>query len=310
MNTIDWLSAIGSISTGIAAMIALVALMVTIRSSVASREQAMADEMRLNLSLLGQEVSVLSRMLRDSYAIILTSGHISKGLEAVLGPTATADDFWACLDNRDRGMLGLASVMGWTRSELSKQIDELLNSLRRLRVRLTGALSILRYPVEFYDVIVRESISPAAFVKLFTEPDWWLNLDKDEKSVPRLVSNLANELQLTASLYYTARYFDASTKIDQSVQLAVEALSRLDNNDLVKLSRRPLGWAQQTDTLATTNTMQCLLDQIKLRIPDDAYQELSTLIQDIDQLFHSRTAWTERLDALRAELKASHSPSC
>lgn len=213
-STTAWLSAIGSISTGLAAVIALIAIIITIRSNSADRERTSAAEVRRNLSMLAQESEVLSRLLDDGSPLIVGSRHITKELEARLGPTPTPDTLWAHLRN-DKPMMLSVAITGWSWSELSKRIDDLLANLRRISVGLYGQVSLLRYPVELYDGIANDAYSGMIFFRMLTDANHILLQDeRNEKSVPEILSALAGELQSNAAAYYAACYQEVSTDID------------------------------------------------------------------------------------------------
>ena len=291
----SWLSAIGSISTAVAAISAVIMLLFTIHYYTAERKRALAAEIRQHLWTFGSEFQVLTDLLQDGSPLILGAAEIVKELEARLDPNTTPDKFWHLIRD-DHSMILSVVVTGWSRSELSGRLSELVNSIRGIRVRFTGYFSVLRYSAELCDEVIKDAYSPIIFYRILSEGHHLLRKDKrNEESLSLILRALQTDLQSNASLYYVIRYEEALKKINEFVQRAIRSFSRLSDDALVELSRGSTSDAEREET--RTGTMRLLLEKVKESIQDSEYEELSSLIIEIEKSISKSKAF-QKLEEL------------
>ena len=280
----DGITAIGSIGTAVAAVIALVTLIVAVRDNTSTTTAANATEIRRQLRSFSQETALLTRQLREGSALIVGSANIAKELRERLGPAATVDDFWEYFPN-DGSMSGAKTslaVVGWARTELSRDLGTVIDSHRRMSSSFTGHLSILSETGDLIDGIVGDSYSPMIFIRMLKiENSVFFGEIRNEakgRSLEFLLEGFTGKLSSNASAYYLERYEVASGLINSFIREIVNFAVGLPDKTLVYLSQSSVSVTMDT----RTNQMRFLLKEMKEMLADEKYEELSSMINEIE----------------------------
>ena len=281
----QWINGLGSIGTAIAAVIALFTFVHAINTGQRQLDSRDAMEIRHNLVQFAQESDLLTKRLGDGSALIMGAASIVEELENRLGSSATRDDFMNYF-RKDRSTaeskLSVA-VVGWTRSDLSKELDRIRESYIQSSSSFDGYLSVLRKVGELNDKIMADSYSALIFTRVLelNETMTILNDKKGSELLPGILDALRNFLSSHAKLYYIKYYEKASKKIDKFIQEIVESFTRLSDKDLIELSREAVTVSEETKT----EEMRTLLRGIKPRLENDRYESLLSIITSIEEEF-------------------------
>ena len=274
----QWINGVGSIGTAIAAVIALFTFVYAINSGQRQLDSRDAMEIRHNLVQFAQVSNLLTTRLGDGSALIMGAASIVEELEDRLGSSATRDDLLNYFrgDSCKAGSELSLAVVGWTKSDLSKELYRVQESHRQLSSGLGGYLSVLHEVGELNDEIVNDSYSARIFNRVLKldETMTFLNDKKGSELLRNNLDALRNFLGSQAAGYYVERYGKASEKINEFIQEIVESFTSLSDKDLIGLSREAVTVSGKTKT----EQMRTLLEGIKPRLENDRYESLlSTL---------------------------------
>ncbi len=277
--SLNRLSAIGSIATAVAAMVAAGTFIFTLLSYSSNIQRASAEKLRSDLQAYAQESQTLSQLLNDGSALIMGVAKITEELKERLGPSATPTDFWRTLDDNPT-MLSII-VVGWNESKSSERLNAIRDSQRRISLRLTGSLSLLHYTDMLYDNIVQDAYSPTPYYTVIEKgKNSILQSLRNEKSLPMILRSISAQLDGGVRRYYIVRHKKAVEKINKFIQDATQCLTKLRDKDLARLSQASVpAAADQSETV--TGAVHILLKDMRTYLGDQDYERLSSLMEEI-----------------------------
>src|ERR1044071_6841843 len=157
-----WMTAISSIATAIAAMIALVTFVHAAKQKQAEVLRENANEVRKNLFIIVQESEGLYYLLKGGDILLVGAHEVALEYGRRLGRNATKDDFWKYLGKDDQLMLSV-SVNGWHHAKQTEAVFDSMGRLKNIGASLRGDLSVIRYTLELLDRIINDAYSAMVF---------------------------------------------------------------------------------------------------------------------------------------------------
>ena len=285
MSLTDWIAAIGSIATGVATLVAILALLYSVHSYNKDQEQQKAAQIRQNLGTLRNRSNELSALLTDGSVLIYGSSSVTKELRSRLPSTATSKEFWEYLSSDDGLLLSIA-VEGWLSSPQTTILRDVINQIEQAALSLNGLLLIFSYAQQLLKGIVDDGYSPIIFLRIFSllgknsEYKFFHDHEKED-NINKLINAVNLELQGDSALYFKLRYYDAVSQLTLFLMELSEILLDLEASKLISISKTE---SKSSPTEATrTGSIKILLQKLKPYIPPEKHGELLELVNEIEK---------------------------
>lgn len=286
-----WMTAIGSIATAVAAIVALVTFIAALRQRQAEILRETANSIRKNLFTIVQESEGLYDVLRSGNPLLIGAHEVAAEYGQRLGPSATPEDFWRYLGKDDQLMLSV-SVNGWHRAKQTDMVDESVRRLKNSSTSFRGNLSVIRYAIELLDRIINDAYSPMIFVTILQKAsDIAMRQYRAETSLPALVNSLSNELMSSSAGYFAARYYNSIRLIKEFIESMSYSISDLDDAEIVSVTKDKTREIERMPYI--TDKMRTLLEKMEGPLTDEAFKELTTLIDKIEHSISKESAASE-----------------
>ena len=284
MSLTDWIAAIGSIATGVATLVAILALLYSVRTYNKDQEQQKAAQIRQNLGILINLSNELSTILEDGSVLVYGSSAITKEFRSRLTSKATSQEFWDYLS--DVGILLSISVEGWYSSPQTAILGDIISQLENAALSLNGLLLILSYVTQILRGIVNNGYSYKIFFERF------LTMDKNSKypvffhdyenedNVNKLINILNLELQSYSAKNILLNYIDAIEQLTDFIMKLIHTLLDLEDSKLIRISK-----TESKSTLtepSRTGSMRILLQELKPYFSSENYDKLLKLVDNIE----------------------------
>ena len=290
-----WASTIGSISTAVAAFIALAALLVATSFNRRQLEAASATEIRRDVVQFGEEFTVLIDRVHDVTELYGGVTGIQQELAERLGSSATPRDFWAYFSQEDAMNYARASIVvaGWNKSQVARDLRAAEDFFQRAAGRLTGHLQILVSARHLQRNILRDTYSARVFSRLVATEEFAPTLEDSLEGVGgrdaplfTLQSALGNLLYDQAYRYYTP-YDRWLEEIGRLVQELVKSLSGLSDRDLIRLSRERGVIAEEEGLL---QDIRKLFDGMKENLSLERRSKIEDIIVSVEREYKATAA--------------------
>jgi len=295
-----WMTAISSIATAIAAIIALFTFIHAAKQKRADVLRENANDVRKSLLMIVQESEGLNYLLKGGDILLIGAHEVALEYGRRLGPNATKDDFWKYLGKDDQLMLSV-SVNGWRHAKQTESVYESMRRLKNIGASLRGDLSVVRYALELLDRIVNDAYSAMIFVTIMQKASPAIMKEyKSEESLNALINNLSNELMSNAAAYFATRYYNSIKLLKDFIELFAYGIADLDDNEVLAVMK---GKTREIERMPyITDKMKTLLEKVETTLPKEVYKELEKLVDKIQHSISKESARKE-LVSLHREIK-------
>jgi hypothetical protein len=283
----DW-TAIGSLGTAVAALIALGSLLVARQT----RQAAEAAQIRERVQAFATKIQHLFALLKDGSPLISAAWHTACSLRTQAGKQATGDSLRRLIGDSSSAVT--AAIEGWASSPSSAELRALLAELIASDRGLSGHLSLFSPTAELVRGIVSDGYSDTLFIKLLTgEPAHQFASENPHDDLDGLTRSLAAHLQGNASAYFMLRYESALESIQSFVDIAASAIGDLESASLVRAARAKSPIA----TYPThTEELRAKVERLKGILPRETLDRLAADVSVIEAAI-CKDAAMDRLDA-------------
>jgi hypothetical protein len=274
-------TAVGSIGTAIAVLVALGSLLFELRG----RQRAEVARIREQVQTTAIQIRQFVPLIEDSAPLMDAAWRTALSVRAQAGSDPTANEMRAVIGQPVVALT--AAVEGWATSPASDQLQQALASLSATG-NLTGHLSLLSPPGELLREIVRDGYSSWLFVRLLGDfPAQKFVSEHQEDDINALTRALTEHLQGNASLYFRVRYESALREIVAFVNTAATALIALKPRNLIHASR-----AKTTVSVEASFTQQLRegLAGLADTLPAEVVSSLQGKIDRIESSIDKETA--------------------
>jgi len=286
MSLTDWIAAIGSIASGVATLVAILALLYSVQSYNKDQEQQKAAQIRQNLGTLRNRSNELSTLLTDGSVLIYGSSSVTKELRSRLPSTATSKEFWEYLSSDDGLLLSIA-VEGWLSSPQTTILRDVNSQIEQAALSLNGLLLILSYAQQLLKGIVDDGYSPIIFLRILSllgknsQYGKFFHDHEKEDNINKLINAVNLELQGDSALYFKLRYYDAVSQLTLFLMELSEILIDLEDSKLISISKTE---SKSAPTEATrTGSIKILLQKLKPYFPPEKHDKLLELVNEIEK---------------------------
>jgi hypothetical protein len=287
----DQWTAIGSIGTALAALIALGSLFAAWRATREGEAARIREQVRTFASSIKRAVS----LLRDGSPLISAAAHTASSLRHQAGPRATADDLRDLIG--DHAAVVTAAVEGWTSSPASAELRSAFADLIAADENLSGDLTVFSPLAGVLRNLVADAYSSTIFINLLSdELAASFRAEHQDDDVEALTRALASHLHGNAAMYFTTRYELALGAIEAFVTTAAAGFAHLESGALGKAARRKTA---VEDSPTYTGEMRNELGALAGRLPTATLTSLAGNVDTMEAAI-SKDAARDRLAQLEA----------
>jgi hypothetical protein len=257
LSSSDW-TAVGSIGTALAALVALGSLLVARRKS--RDEEAAQFRQRVQTFVVG--VQPLLELLRDGSPLISAAWQAARSLRTQAGEEPTADSLRSLIGDSPAALT--ASVEGWGSSRPAAELRKAFAELKASGRELPGHMSLFWPVVVLLQNMVDDAYSNRLFIRLLTDTpaEHFISEHRDD-DLDGLTRSIATHLHGNSAMYFTVRYEAALDAIQAFVEIAGEGFADLDTAALVQAGR-----AKTPITITTSKTYTGELRERVTRLSD------------------------------------------
>lgn len=301
-STNTW-TAIGSVATAIAVVVAAVSLWFERRSSKgAAAAQARdniedeAAQIRERVKMAAFRTQQVAGQLEVGNAIIDAAWHTAQSVRAQSGAEASADVMRAQIG--DPAVALTATIEGWFTSAAAAELREALTALNAAD-DVAGDLNLFSPIAELLRRVVNDGYPPLIFMRLFLGPPAEIFLKEHQNDdVDALTRALAAHLHSNSSAYFLTRYQSALDSIVSFSQASAAAMVNLDPYTLVGANRAKAG---ESPEVPITAQLREKLGALQGTFPDVVIAELAEYLQHIETDIDKASAEAKLMDLQSAQ---------
>lgn len=233
MNATEW-TAVGSIGTAAAALIAVGAILVPLYVTRRRNNSERAARLRDAITTFAESTQRLTASFEDGSYFALVAAAITDYIRQQLPESATVDDAWQFLGDPRNGLR--AALVGLANAPASAATPE-QEATQITAHDFVGQLDLLSSAGQmFYRTV--EGGTRAVFVRLFESVPVELFKQKDKStSVHELLWNLASALHSNSALVFVSQGFGVLQELNSIIGTVAAALRRLDTAQLLRAAR-------------------------------------------------------------------------
>ena len=240
-------------------------------------------ELREQMEELARHSREVRKIMHDGSILILGSDNITKEYQRSLGENPSANDFLEHLGpNKTQFHLAVV-IRGLENIPALKELKEHLAAMTEITKGLTGGFAILKDPVVLLNNIAGDSYSFSIFLNILSIDPKMLLRDSDAtKDVSALSKALAAELQSNSALYYVARHEEATTYIDNLINILVSHFKSLSDDMIEAMKKCAVVPSDGSDTF--TRHMRLMFRKISSTYSSEEEKgKVVDLIEDIER---------------------------
>jgi hypothetical protein len=233
MNATEW-TAIGSIATAAAALIAVGAILVPLYVTRRRNNSERAARLRDAVTTFAESTQRLTASFENGSSFALVAAAITDYIRQQLPESATMDDAWQFLGDPRNGLR--AALVGLANASASAATPE-LEAMQITAHDFVGELDLLSSAGQMFFRTV-EGGTRAVFVRLLESVPVELLKQKDKStSVHELLWNLASSLHSNSALIFVSQGFGVLQELNSIIGTVAAAQRRLDTAQLLRAAR-------------------------------------------------------------------------
>lgn len=279
MSAAFW-TAVGSLATAAAALVALVSYVQGNKKSHRDRTELEARDYRTRIGAFSTAASNLTDAIQNGTDHVMAARYTALDLRSRVPSGASASDLWRLIDDGPQALS--AAVAGWRAVDSDSFPDSI--AARRLDFRiaaknLPGRLGGLAA----VGALIRnlETDTTGQFMKLLSDGGAALKALISATTADEVAQGIEDRLQADVATYIVVRYEDALNMIDEYVTRLAGALTELSDTELNRVARQRTEAGAAAETY--TDEIRVGLGELTAVLSTEALAELDALVSGIER---------------------------